>query len=136
MKAVETLWGTVALKAHMMSTTRCSGLGSFPPKDGSSSSSSCVEPNEQMGDGALAQWHSVHDLNLCKNYTSALLTLRLGVVWLGNQGRIFVDVRFKTVSLFDAHLPSLALYAQPTAMWATTAHGGRALPFLFLGPFL
>ena len=48
MKAVETLWGTVALKADMMSTTRCSG-------------------------------HSVHDLNLCKNYTSALLTLRLGV---------------------------------------------------------
>ena len=28
--------------------------GSFPPKDGSSSSSSCVEPNEQMEDGALA----------------------------------------------------------------------------------
>ena len=53
MKAVETLWGTVALKAHMMSTARCSG-------------------------------HSVHDLNLCKNYTSALSTLRLCVVWLGN----------------------------------------------------
>ena len=89
-----------------------------------------------MGDGALAQWHSVHDLNLCKNYTSALSTLRLGVVWLGNQGRIFVDVRFNTGSLFDEHLPSLALYAQLTAMWATQAHGGRALLFLSLGPFL